>query len=71
MKLKLELNGQVIELTMDEARKLYGELAQLFAKEVYPFSPLPQPQPYPVNPIEIAPYRPTWTAPWRPMEITC
>lgn len=57
MKLKLELKGSEIELTMDEARQLWTELNDLFHKPV--FTPLPvlpdNRERHPLNP-----FQPTW-----------
>lgn len=52
MKIKITINGNEVELSPDEARRIHGELSGLFAlpiqKEYVPF-------PYPVNPLPVYP----------------
>lgn len=60
MTLKLLINGQEQELTMEEARRVYCELSEVFGeKEVAPM-PFPVPViPYP-DPTPWTPTEPPW-----------
>jgi hypothetical protein len=72
VRLKLDINGKEVELSLDEAQKLYNELDALFGRENVPFiwpSP-PPPSPNPVSPnLPTYPVYPQYPGPVNPNDI--
>jgi len=73
--IKLQINGDVIEIPYDEAKKLYDKLNKIFGvvhEPIFPITP-----PTPITPYPYEPYRPNepWTKktkhPWDDDKVIC
>ena len=50
MKIKINIQGEEKELTLDEAREVYSELSQIFGSKEFVYIPNPYPVIYPSYP---------------------
>ncbi len=61
VKIVVPIKGKDVEFTLEEAKKLFGELKSIFGEPVQPFAPPVNPNPYhPIYPPDTTPLVPDY-----------